>query len=62
MRICTRCKAEMVEDYHLSVQGKLYGVRVTKSNPKKILRKSEEIKVAVCPMCGELSLYIESIQ
>lgn len=26
MRICTRCKAEMTEDYHLSVQGKIYDV------------------------------------
>ena len=60
MRYCVRCNTEMVENYKLNVQGKLYGVNVTHGDANKSLKKAEEIKVAICPKCGEISLYVET--
>lgn len=30
MRKCTRCEIEMIEDYDVKVEGKAYGLKITK--------------------------------
>lgn len=57
VRNCIRCKEVLEEGYNISIEGKLYGIRLTKDKPNKIFKKVEIIKVAVCPKCGEVSLY-----
>lgn len=60
MRKCIRCKSEMIEDYYLKVKGGNYGITIATS--KKIFAdRIGELKVAICPKCGEVSTYIDNI-
>lgn len=53
MRICKQCQCQMEGGYKLKVN--TYGIiRVERGTPK-----ADEIKVAVCPACGEISIYHE---
>ncbi|MEW9094632.1 MAG: nucleic acid-binding protein [Clostridiaceae bacterium] len=58
MRICKNCNIEMVEGYkvkvnnatllaHISIDGKNF---------------SEKPKAAICPKCGEVSIFVENIE
>lgn len=59
MRICYRCGIEMVEGFDVKVEGGAYGIKI--SNGTGIFAKRiEKPKVAICPNCGEISLYIEN--
>lgn len=52
MRICIQCQCQMEEGYKLKVN--TYGaIRVERGMPK-----ADEIKVAVCSICGEISIYL----
>lgn len=54
MRICKQCQSPMNEGYSLKVN--TYGmVQIEKKQAK-----SDYIKAAICPSCGEISLYIEN--
>ena len=61
MRECKRCNSQMEEGYVLKVT--TYGVpyieRGSIGFPSNIGTKGREIKVAMCPNCGEISLYHE---
>ena len=55
MRACKQCQCSMDEGYVLIVN--TYGtVKI-----KKGQAKPSNVSVAVCPDCGEISLYIENI-
>ena len=61
MRSCLRCQTEMKDGFDLQVEGGAFGIRlVTKGRvfPKQVGKP----KAAVCPNCGELSLYIENFE
>lgn len=60
MRECIRCKSEMVEHCDLKVQGAGYGVVLT-SNEKIFSERLEKPKIAICPNCGEVSIYIDDV-
>lgn len=60
MRKCLRCHEEMVENLDVKVDMQGYGIRIT---TKGVLGTTvEKPKVAVCPKCGEVSLYIENFK
>ena len=59
MRICKQCQIEMIEGFDIKVDGAGYGIKVTK---KGIFGdKIEKPKVAICPTCGEISMYINDV-
>lgn len=60
MRKCLRCQTEMLEDYDIKVQGGGYGITITDSE-KIFAARLGKPKVAVCPNCGEVSVYIEDV-
>lgn len=60
MRICKQCDSEMFNDFDIKVDGSGYGIKVTKNNAI-FSEKIEKPKVAICPKCGELSIYIEKL-
>lgn len=60
MRECIRCKSEMVEHCDLKVQGAGYGVVLT-SNEKVFSERLGKPKIAICPNCGEVSIYIDDV-
>lgn len=58
MRVCVRCQSEMIEGCDLKVQGAGYGV-ILASSEKIFANRLGKPKVAICPKCGEVSIYIE---
>ena len=57
MRECIRCKTEMVENLNIRDSGQCTSIIIhTKGLFGKTLGK---VKAAVCPNCGEISLYLE---
>ena len=62
MRNCLRCGAAMKEGCAVKVAGAGYGI-VLSSDAKKVFGgRMGEPKVAVCPSCGEVSLYLEQVE
>ncbi len=60
MRKCYRCNIKMAEGFDLKVEGGAYGIKI--SDGKGVFAKRiEKPKVAICPKCGEISLYIENV-
>lgn len=60
MRICKRCNVEMIKGFDIKVDGGAYGIKITKGF-RLLSKKTEPPRVAICPNCGELSLYIENV-
>lgn len=60
MRICPQCKNQMVEGYNIKVVGGAYGIKVTKGD-KLFSERLDEPKLAICPECGEISMYMENL-
>lgn len=58
MRKCLRCGEEMVENGYLVTGDKLAPYVTIKGGSKTY--DGQRPKVAVCPKCGELSLYVEA--
>ena len=60
MRTCKQCDSEMVNGFDIKVDGASYGIKITKNSTifSEIIEKP---KVAICPKCGEVSLYIEKL-
>lgn len=64
MRKCLRCQTEMIEDYGLKIESVLAGVapvRLSKGQGTFSTDKGN-IKIAVCPHCGEMSLYTNDLE
>lgn len=61
MRICKQCNSEMINGFDIKVDGAGYGIKITK-NSTIFSKKIEKPKVAICPKCGEVSLYIEKLE
>lgn len=57
MRTCNRCQTEMV-DLMLSVELNRWGICVRENENTKNLG---QVKSAVCPECGEISLYLSNL-
>lgn len=60
MRICNRCQCEMTEGFDVKVEGAGYGIKIA-SGTGIFADRIEKPKVAICPKCGEISLYIENV-
>lgn len=61
MRICKQCGATMIKDFEVKVEGGGYGIKIAKDDGLFAKRLAKP-KAAICPICGEVSLYIENIE
>lgn len=63
MRKCVRCSTDMKEGYGLKFDSILAGIAPVQLSKKvgALSEGLEKVKVAVCPQCGELSIYIEKL-
>ena len=57
MRQCIRCKTEMVEDLIIRDAGD--ATRIIVTNDKFFGKTLGKVRAAVCPECGEISIYLE---
>ena len=60
MRNCIRCGSEMKEHCSIKVQGGGYGIVLSTNENKLFGDRIGQPKVAICPECGEVSIYIEN--
>lgn len=61
LRICHHCQSEMLEGFDVKVEGGGYGIKISKGTGR-FAKRLEKPKVAVCPQCGEISLYLENLE
>ena len=57
MRECPRCKAEMVEDLIIRDSGRFTNIIITTG--RVFGPNLGKVCAAVCPECGEISIYLE---
>ena len=50
----------MVESCDIKVEGGGYGLAVAKGTNRVFAGRIGKPKVAICPQCGEISMYIEN--
>lgn len=62
MRKCIRCGADMQENCAIKVEGGGYGIIVSVDERKLFGGRIGKPKVAICPKCGEVSIYIEDTE
>ena len=60
MRKCLRCGVDMIEGYTIREESEAAQIQLVES--EELLAKRIQPKVAVCPACGEVSVYIENIE
>lgn len=60
MRICKHCQCNMIEGFDIKIEGAGYGIKISRGDGI-FAKRLEKPKVAICPKCGEVSLYIENI-
>ncbi len=61
MRKCIRCGAEMIEGCGVRQSDSACGVVIMESE-KFFAKTIGRLKAAVCPECGEVSLYIDQTE
>ena len=61
MRKCIRCGSEMKEDCAVKVEGAGYGIILSSNESKLFGGRIGKPKVAICPKCGEVSIYLEDV-
>ncbi len=59
MRKCIRCGSDMKEDCGIKVGGYGYGIVLTSDENRRFAGRMGPPKVAICPKCGEVSIYLE---
>ncbi len=61
MRKCLRCGSEMQEGCTVKVEGAGYGVVLSTEENKLFSGRIGKPRVAICPQCGEVSLYLDDV-
>ena len=62
MRKCLRCGTEMKENCAIKVEGAGYGIVMSSDENKLFGGRIGKPKVAICPKCGEVSIYVEDVE
>ena len=57
---CCQCQAKMIEGFDIKVDASAYGIKIT--NKGVFGNKIEKPKVAICPKCGNVNMYIENVK
>lgn len=58
MRTCLRCGSEMQENCAVKVEGAGYGIVLSNNADKLFGGRIGQPRVAICPQCGEVSIYL----
>ena len=60
MRKFLSCEAEMIENCSIKIEGAAYGIVMATDDKRLFANRIGKPKVAICPNCGEVSIYIEN--
>ena len=62
MRKCIRCGSEMKENCAIKVEGAGYGIVLSSDKYKFFGGRIGRPEVAICPKCGEVSVYMKDVE
>lgn len=62
MRKCLRCGGEVREGCAVKVAGAGYGIVLSADEAKIFSGRIGEPKVAICPKCGEVFVYLDDVE
>ena len=62
MRKCIRCGNIMKENCAVKVEGAGYGIILSSDESKLFGGRMGKPKVAICPECGEVSIYLDDVE
>lgn len=62
MRKCVRCGSEMKEGCAIKVENGGYGIIMSTNENSLFKGRIGKPKVAICPVCGEVSIFVEDIE
>ena len=62
MRKCIRCGSIMKENCAVKVEGAGYGIILSPDESKLFGGRMGKPKVAICPECGEVSIYLDDVE
>lgn len=62
MRKCIRCGTVMVEHCSIKVEGAGYGIVMATDDRKLFPNRIGKPQVAICPECGEVSIYMADVE
>lgn len=62
MRKCIRCVSEMKENCAVKIEGAGYGIVLPADEHKLFGGRIGKPSVAICPKCGEVSIYLENVE
>lgn len=60
MRKCIRCQSEMVENCSIKIEGVGNSIIMVTDDKRLFSNRIGKPKVAICPNCGEVSIYVEN--
>jgi hypothetical protein len=58
-KVCHQCQTDMVTDCKVSIEGGMYGIKISRKGQGLFRKASAKPKAAVCPNCGYVALYID---
>lgn len=61
MRKCIRCGEDMLENYVIKTQSRVYGIRLKSDGDIVFGKNVGEPRAAICPNCGEISFYLDNL-
>ena len=62
MRECIRCGEQMKEGCTIRVEGSATGIIMSTKENAMFSGRIGYPKVAICPKCGEVSIYVENVE
>ena len=62
MRKCIRCGSIMKENCAVKVEGAGYRIILSSDESKLFGGRMGKPKVAICPECGEVSIYLDDVE
>ena len=62
MRECIRCGSEMKDNCAIKIEGAGYGIVMSLDERKLFGGRIGTPNVAICPKCGEVSIYIKDVE
>ena len=61
-RVCNQCQNEMIENCKVTVEGGMYGIKISQKGKGIFNGVSAKPKASVCPNCGYVAFYIDEFR
>ncbi|WKA56679.1 nucleic acid-binding protein [Planococcus shixiaomingii] len=58
-KICHQCQTDMIGNCKVSIEGAMYGIKISRKGQGLFQKAAAKPQAAVCPNCGYVALYIE---